>query len=165
MKNEKATKYPELKRKTASSNAARDYSSPGLGVTNGPPGFCKRPNGMTAYAPKHQTKRHFSICRDIWIVQQLSQEVSHQVLRLGRLSIIPQIGIPLTHWNIGRRSAPQLVKDTLHLGVPGYAFEYNARLTHQAIQRAVHIYTKRSPARFLGILSLAVSFGSLGCVY
>lgn len=162
----KATKYPELNRRTTDFNAAAcDKSSPGPNVINSPPGFWKRPNGVTAYTPKHQTKRHFSICRDIWILHQLSQEVSDRVLRLSRFSIIHQIGMPLTHWNMGQRSAPQPSKEALHLGVPGYTFGYNAKLTHLTILKAIYINSKCSPARFFGVLSLAVPFGSLGCMY
>ncbi len=167
----------ELKRKTTSSNVMRDTSSPGFSVTNSLPGFCKRPNGRTTYATKHQTKRHFSTTRDIFlrtgypglhiwrILYQLPQGVSHQVPRLGRPSIIHQTGIRPAHWSIGRRSVSQLAKGTLHLGVPGYAFGYNAKLTHQGTKKAVHICSKRSPARFLGVLSSAVAFGNLGSVY
>lgn len=154
-----------------------DTSSPGLSGTNSPPSFRERPNGGTTYATKHQTKRHFSITRDIFlrkgyqelhswrILHQLSQEVSHQVLPLGRFSIVHQISIPSFHWSIDRRSAPQLVKGTLYLGVPGYGFGYNAKLTHQPMKKAVRICSPCSPARLLGVLSLAVSFGNLGCVY
>lgn len=167
----------ELKRKITSSNAMRDTSSPGLSVTNSLPGFCKRPNGRTTYATEHQTKRHFSPTRDIFlrtgypglhiwrILHQLPQGVSHQVPRLDRPGIIHQTGIRPAHWSIGRRSVSQLAKGTLHLGVLGYAFGYKAKLTHQGTKKTVHICSKRSPARFLGVLSLAVVFGNLDSVY
>lgn len=160
-----APKVPEIKRKTASCNAALDNSSPEFSRTNCRPDFCTRPNGKAVYAPKHQTKRHFSIFRDIWILHQLPQEVSNKGFSLGRFSTTHPIGIPFAYWNIGRSSAPQPVRETSDLGIPGCKLGYNAKLTHQAIRKTVHIYPKRSPARFFGVLSLAVSFGSLGCVY
>lgn len=124
-----------------------------------------RLNGTSALLGIFPSAQAIRDCTFWRIVHQLPQEVSHQVPRLDRPIIIHPTGIRPTHWIIGRRSASQLAKGTLHLGVPGYAFEYNAKLTHQGTKKAVHICSKHSPARFLGVLSLAVAFGNLGCVY
>lgn len=178
-----AKEESDLKRRSTSSNITPDTSYPGLSIANSPPSYGIRSNRRSPYSTKLQIfgpKRHFSTSRDdiyqdiflrqghprlhIWrTLHQLSQEVYYQGFSLGRFRIIHQMGVPSSsHWSVDQKSVSQLVNGITHLGVPGYVFGYNVKLTHQAIKKAVRICSPRSP---VGVLSRAVSLGILGCLY
>lgn len=175
-------KNPGLKNDSTSSNVASDTSPSSLSIMNSQLSLWKKLNRGTSCGTKHQAfgpKRHFSLSRDkayrdvfirlgypglqTWrIIHQHSQEGAHQGFPSGGFSTMHQIRIPSSDRSIDERRTPQLVKRTPHWAVPGYALGYNVRLTDEAIKKVVLICSPRNPVRLLGVLSMVVSFGSLG---